>query len=265
MHSNYEDVLPAVESFQSGAYCSTSEQSEIDTPFHQHNKDQFVYAQKGTLHVETRTNRLFLPVEHFIWIPRHTEHRVWTNNTQIIMFTIYFDREQSSGDFYNNMGVHAVNKLLHEMIHYAIQWNGHIDESQYGRFEFLQAFKAILPDLSLRRKPPMLGFVQAGNKRLTTVMDYMRDHLEEKITLNGLADKFGFSPRSLSRLFQKEDINFTEYLQSIRLVKAMELLAEKSLSIETVSLLVGYESPSSFSNIFMRYTGMRPSEYIQNN
>lgn len=265
MHSYYEDVLPAVESFQIGAYCSTSEQSEIDTPFHQHNKDQFVYAQKGTLHVSTRTNRLFLPVEHFLWIPRDTEHRVWTNNTQIVMFTIYFDREKASDPFYSKLGVHAVNRMLHEMIHYAKDWNGHINQKHRGRFEFLQAFKAILPDLSTVRKPPMLGFVQASNQRLKSVMEHMRDHLDEKITLNGMAEKFGFSPRSLSRLFQKEEINFTEYLQAIRIVKAMELLAEKNLSVDTVSLLVGYESPSSFSNIFMRYTGMRPSEYTQKN
>ncbi len=151
------------------------------------------------------------------------------------------------------------------MIYYARQWNGHIDINQYGPFQFLQAFKAILPNLSSANKPPMLGFVHASNKRLSAVMDYMRDHLEEKLSINDIADKFGFSSRSLSRLFQKEGVNFTEYLQSIRIVKAMELLAEKNLSIDTVSLLVGYESPSSFSNVFMRYTGLRPSDYIKNN
>lgn len=263
MHSYYQDVFPAVEAFQSGAFCTTSEQAEIDTPFHRHNKDQFVYAQKGTLRIETRTNQLFLPVEHFIWIPRDTEHRVWTNNTQIIMFTIYFDRDRLLSGFYDQIGVYPVTTMLHEMIAYASSWNGHIDQTQYGPFEFLQAFRAILPDLSAWRKPPMLGFVQATNKRLRSVMEYLRDHLEEKISLNDMADKFGFSERSLSRLFQKEGINFTQYLQAIRIVKAMELLSEKNLNIDTVSLLVGYESPSSFSNTFMRYTGIRPSEYAQ--
>ena len=265
MHSYYEDVQPAVEAFQSGAYCSTSEQAEINTPFHAHNKDQFVYAQKGTLQVQIRNSQLFLPVEHFIWIPRNTEHRMWTNNTQLLMFTIYFDRDQPSDPFYDCVGVHAVTKLLHEMIHYSKQWDGHIGKTKYGPYEFLQAFKAILPTIGLVNKPPMLGFIQVTDERLLAVMNYMRDHLNEIIILNDMADRFGFSPRSLSRLFQKEGINFTEYLQAIRIVKAMELLSEKKITIDAVSFLVGYESSSSFSNVFMRYTGMRPSEYIKNN
>lgn len=261
MHSLFENVSPEVEEFYYGAYCSASERSEIDTPFHLHNKGQFVYAEKGTLHINTENKQFFLPVEHFTWIPRNTEHRIWTNNTQIIMFSIYFDTHDEQSDFFQKMGVYAVTNLLHEMIAYARKWNGYIGKEKSEAYKFMQAFKAILPEISRIKQLPMLGFVKPNSERLQTIMDYMKLHLEDQLELNSLASKFGFSTRSLSRLFSSEGINFTQYLQSLRVVKAIELLSDKNWNVNNVSIKVGYESPSSFSNIFMRFTGIRPSDY----
>ncbi len=265
MHSFFEDVYPAVEKFKKGAYCSASERNEIETPLHAHNKGQFIYAQKGTLHIMADNNQYFLPVEHFIWIPKNTTHRIWTNNTQIIMFTIYFDNENQHDEFFKHTGVYKVNNLLHEMIVFARKWDGYINIHTPVAFDFLQAIKAILPELSKIRKPPLLGFVKSNNKRLVEVMEYLRGNLEQKIDLTSVAFKFGFSTRSLSRLFSTEGINFNSYLQSVRIVKAMELLAEKSMDVNSVSLMVGYESPASFSKIFKRFTGVSPSEYLKGN
>lgn len=263
MHSFFDDVYPAVEKFEYGAYCSASEKNEIDTPMHTHNKGQFIYAQKGTLHIITEHHQYFLPVEHFIWIPQNTRHRVWTNNTHIMMFTIYFDTQHQQNDFYDETGVYVVNNLLHEMITFATQWHGHIDRHMPVAYPFLQALKAILPTLRTVAKLPLLGFVQAKNERLLKVMDYMRENINHKISLSLVAEKFGFSPRSLSRLFSVEGISFNAYLQSVRIVKSMELLAEKNMDVNTVSIFVGYESPASFSKVFKKFTGMLPSDYLK--
>ncbi len=263
MHSFFEDVYPEVEMFRKGAYCSASERNEIDTPMHMHNKGQFIYAKKGTLHVMAENNQYFLPVEHFIWIPKNTSHRIWTNNTHIMMFTIYFDNHDLMDEFFRHTGVYKVNTLLHEMIEFSRKWDGHIGKQQHVAYHFIQAIKAILPEMSKIRRLPLLGFVQAQNIRLLEVMDYLKENLDQKIDLTCVALKFGFSTRSLSRLFSTEGINFNSYLQSIRIVKAMELLAEKNLDVTSVSIMVGYESPASFSKIFKRFTGVRPSEYMK--
>ncbi|WP_158799248.1 AraC family ligand binding domain-containing protein [Pedobacter sp. L105] len=113
MYSKFEDV----NTFKFGAYCSASERSEIDTPFHAHHKGQFIYAQKGTQNIYTDDNHYFLPVEHFIWITKHTTHRIWTNNSQIVMFTIYFDQTDEQEKFFEEAGVYTVNNLLHECQH----------------------------------------------------------------------------------------------------------------------------------------------------
>ncbi|MCM2369958.1 AraC family transcriptional regulator [Aporhodopirellula aestuarii] len=52
-----------------------------------------------------------------------------------------------------------------------------------------------------------------------------------------------------------------QYLTEIRMQNACELLRESPIEIANIATLVGYESPSSFSNAFKRWYGKSPAEY----
>ncbi|EMI56395.1 AraC family transcriptional regulator [Rhodopirellula sallentina SM41] len=52
-----------------------------------------------------------------------------------------------------------------------------------------------------------------------------------------------------------------QYLTEIRMQNACELLRESTIEIANIATLVGYESPSSFSNAFKRWNGKSPAEY----
>ena len=263
MPGGFEHVYSEVTKFTTGVYCASSGKETIDTPFHAHDKGQFIYTVKGTLHIYTASNHYFLPAEHFIWVPATVTHRMWTNNSSFRMFTMYFDNKDEEAGFFRQTGVYMVNNLMHEMIAFARQWDGHISEYDAAAYKFLQGFKAILPQLTKIGSLPLLGFVRARNERLLEVMQYLRTHIDEKLELSSVAQKFGFSERSLSRLFKSEGTSFIEYLQAVRVVRSMELLAEKNLNVNMVALRVGYESLTAFSNIFMRFTGVRPTDYLK--
>lgn len=55
-----------------------------------------------------------------------------------------------------------------------------------------------------------------------------------------------------------------QYLTEIRMGKSRRLLRESDVDIGDIALLVGYESPSSFSNVFKRWHGQSPVEYRRN-
>ena len=77
-----------------------------------------------------------------------------------------------------------------------------------------------------------------------------------------LADKFHISVAYMSYLFKKEfDQNFSDYLWSLRLKKAKELLTQTKLSIDEVSIKVGYITPSGFRRKFKRDVGVSPTQY----
>ena len=66
----------------------------------------------------------------------------------------------------------------------------------------------------------------------------------------------------MSHLFKKElNVNFSDYLWSMRQKKAQALLRATDLSIEDISIAVGYVNTSSFRRKFKQETGLTPSQY----
>lgn len=55
-----------------------------------------------------------------------------------------------------------------------------------------------------------------------------------------------------------------QYLQDIRMKKAMSLVVDTDLKIAEVALSVGYDCQLAFSGAFRKYTGVSPSEYREN-
>ena len=79
-----------------------------------------------------------------------------------------------------------------------------------------------------------------------------------------LADTFHVSITYMSQLFRKElNVNFSDYLWMKRQKKAQELLRVSEMSIDEISLAVGYLNTSSFRRKFKQEVGMTPSQYRQ--
>ena len=66
----------------------------------------------------------------------------------------------------------------------------------------------------------------------------------------------------MSYLIKKElNQNFSDYLWTLRLEKAKELLAHSDMSVDEISTAVGYLNSSSFRRKFKQETGLTPSQY----
>ena len=91
------------------------------------------------------------------------------------------------------------------------------------------------------------------------IMDEIKEHYTENITLTGLAEKYAISVSYLSELL-KEHLQ----LSSKRIQKAKELLADESLSIEQIAEQTGYNDYFYFTKVFKKNTGISPSKYRKN-
>ena len=98
-------------------------------------------------------------------------------------------------------------------------------------------------------------------KRIVQAKLFIDNHFGEAIDLDNIADEAYFSKYHFMRLF-KTIYGKTphQYLTSVRIQRAKELL-QKELSVTETCLSVGFDSVSSFSGLFRRYTYMSPSEY----
>ena len=80
--------------------------------------------------------------------------------------------------------------------------------------------------------------------------------------ISNVYDKYDISIAYMSYLFKKETgMGFSDYLWKLRFEKACELLKEGKLSIDEISLKVGYLHSSSFRRKFKQETGLSPTEY----
>lgn len=103
---------------------------------------------------------------------------------------------------------------------------------------------------------------QLAGGTVCEIQMFIRQHYNENITLNSLAEQFYLHPNYLSRLFkEKTGKNFVEYLTEVRMEKVKELLRSSDYKIIEICAMTGYDNPRYFSKVFKQYTGMTPREY----
>ncbi len=93
-----------------------------------------------------------------------------------------------------------------------------------------------------------------------------QEYANPDFSLTALAERLGFSPRQINRLFSLfYGQSFRDVLSELRLYNAQRLLLRTSLSMAEVAMRVGYREPSGFYTAFRKRFGMSPRQYrIQN-
>lgn len=106
----------------------------------------------------------------------------------------------------------------------------------------------------------------SGNKNcsiLKTAVDFIDSHyMDEEISLNTVANVANVSSNHFSALFsQNMGQTFIEYLTSLRMSKAKELLRCTGMRSSEIAGEIGYKDAHYFSYLFKKTQGMTPSDY----
>ena len=106
----------------------------------------------------------------------------------------------------------------------------------------------------------------SGNKNrniLKTAVDFIDEHyMDEDISLNTAANVANVSSNHFSALFsQNMGQTFIEYLTSLRMNKAKELLRCTGMRSSEIAGKIGYKDAHYFSYLFKKTQGMTPSDY----
>lgn len=266
--SNYHDQhLTAVDQFADNIYCNhdymgKAGSGENHVPRHNHVKGQFLYTEGGIVHVTTDEKNYFLPARHYMWIPAGIMHSIKTNAENVMMRNLYFPPGAEEPDFYRHIGIYPVNDLLLEMLFFTGRWNGHVSPQQATAFGFMQSLKNILPEISSYSLPFSLPYPKT--ERLLEIVRWLYAHMEENILFPDVARQFGFSERTLARVFMQElNMSFVQFYTLQRMMKALQLLLEERHTVNETAYMVGYNSVPTFSNTFRKIVGTRPSDYVK--
>jgi len=92
-------------------------------------------------------------------------------------------------------------------------------------------------------------------------MQYVEDHIHEKITLQDMADSVHLSVFYFVRKFREESgITPKQYIISRKIAHAGMLLEETDLKVREIADRIGYEAPR-FTTLFRTTTGYSPCDY----
>ena len=94
-------------------------------------------------------------------------------------------------------------------------------------------------------------------------MSYINaNYMDSNLGLAKISTEFGISEGYVSSMFKEQaGVNFADYVESIRIDKACQLLREEDITITDISDMVGYNSVQSFRRAFKRVKGIQPKEF----
>lgn len=103
---------------------------------------------------------------------------------------------------------------------------------------------------------------KSSSRLCSTVRRYIDEHFKENITLDMLAQITHVSKYYMVHAFSEEyGISPINYMVSKRIEEAKHLLKNDDYTMALISRMLGFSSPSYFSQTFKKVTGMSPNAY----
>jgi AraC-like DNA-binding protein len=142
-----------------------------------------------------------------------------------------------------------------------------LEGSMAGRSRILEVLAEQLLVRSLRTWPVVDVQRLDGTDRVLSrrhfvaALDYMQARGKNDFTLQGLCDYVGLSVAEFTRLFRRSSAStpLTTY-NRLLIGRAVDAFRAGADSVKEVAYVLGFESPSHFTSLFRKVTGISPSQ-----
>lgn len=98
--------------------------------------------------------------------------------------------------------------------------------------------------------------------RFEEILDYIDKHMNERLSLQDIGDRFYINRNYICNLFKKNgDTTFSQYLTEVRLKRAKFLLTGTCLSLAEIADKVGFKDEFYFNKVFKKSESVSPGLY----
>lgn len=234
----------------------------IDLPEHLHDMHQIIHTLSGTIRIQIGEDTYFVPERHIAWISRGVAHTLSSNNREISLQIINCSSLQDPGE---KCVVFNSSRFIGENFRFITGIGDIIHRSEMSQvFDFIIGFLNLLPTMGERYRTPLTVLKVPDGSEIQQILSYINENIDKDIALENVADHFGISTRTLSRLFKKSNIRFASYLNYQRITRAIELYADGNHTIQQIAFDVGYSSPNHFNRVFKELMGTNPTAFFRN-
>jgi len=138
-------------------------------------------------------------------------------------------------------------------------------EKYSGRPTALYCAKVLQIDIDRNSQSPFIvfeGLKTHKDEAIREVQEYIEERVEEKVTVEELADRCAMNRINFSRRFKKAtQLSPVDYIQRVKIEAAKRSLESTRKNVNEVMYSVGYADPKAFRNIFKKVAGVTPQEY----
>lgn len=244
-----------------------------------HNFWEIVYCDCGEADITDDKNNYLLKQGHaFVHAP-DSFHNVRPNRSNTNVIVIGFDGElqslhkiagkvleisTSQRHFIKNILSESV-KVFSAPLNIVYQYS--LDLKENAEVTALQNIKNCLECLLLflleNKVQSSKPTDETQNHIIKQMLNIMQKNIENKITIQSLAYKLGYSSTYIKKLFKDSmGESIIQYFIRLKIQKAKSYISEGIYSISEISEMLGYDTLQYFSKQFKDITNMSPSAYI---
>lgn len=138
-------------------------------------------------------------------------------------------------------------------------------EKYNGREVALYCAKVLQIEIERNSQSPYIifkGQKKHDDEEIKSMQEFIENNIEEKLSVDALADKCSMSRGTFIRRFKKATKNApVEYIQRVKIEAAKRSLEASRKNIKEVMYAVGYTDVKAFRTTFKKITGITPVEY----
>lgn len=109
------------------------------------------------------------------------------------------------------------------------------------------------------------GAIKKSILKVDGILNYLNSNYMNKISSNQLEELYEVNFDYINRVFsERTGHTIFQYLNSIRINHAKELISTTNLNFNEIAYLTGIEDQYYFSKIFKKYCGLTPTQYYEN-
>lgn len=125
----------------------------------------------------------------------------------------------------------------------------------------LEIYMNLILNTLLRSVNENSDVTETHRKSLNPVFEFISQNYKS-VTLPEVAEFAGYNPNYFSTLFKRTTkMNFTEYVNNLKLNEATRLLQQTDYTIENICYMIGFKEKKHFYLLFTKQIGLTPNAY----
>ena len=244
-------------------------------PLHYHDEIEVFTVWKGFVHCTVNGTEYHLCTGDTLIIMRNVLHEVIRCSEDSLSMEIefgyfmlganfdYFDKKFLESPFFPKGTLpEEIDLSLHNIKRVLVAQSGNTPKEQWSVQGYIYQIAAQLVDVTVSGAPsdrtPLSNYITA----MYPVLNYVREHYSEEITVDTAAALVGYDKAHFSKCFKRATgTSFHKYLNYYRINLACGYLSDQNLSINDISERLGYLSTKQFYRVFKEYMSISPTEY----